>query len=143
MTVLSLDTNVLIDLGEGQAAVRQSFSRARDDERKLVMSALVWEELRFGMLRRSTSRRNAIAAQLLNGVTIVPFEESDANESARLRAELEGRGERIGGYDCLIAGHALARGWTMVTANTREFSRVPGLSLVDWRKPESNSHQGT
>ncbi len=52
--------------------------------------------------------------------------------TARLRAELAGQGAPIGPMDTLIAGHALSRGYTLVTGNVREFIRVPGLSVVDW-----------
>lgn len=49
-----------------------------------------------------------------------------------VRADLEARGERIGAYNVLIAGMALARGHTLVTHNVREFSRVRGLPIEDW-----------
>ena len=49
-----------------------------------------------------------------------------------MRTALELRGTPIGPYDVLIAGHALRHGATLVTANTREFSRVPGLMVEDW-----------
>jgi tRNA(fMet)-specific endonuclease VapC len=47
---------------------------------------------------------------------------------------LESRGTPIGPYDLLIAGQALQRGLTVVTANTSEFSRVSGLGWVDWTR---------
>ena len=43
-----------------------------------------------------------------------------------------GRDLTIGFYDVLIAGQALARGWTVVTANVREFSKASGLKVIDW-----------
>jgi tRNA(fMet)-specific endonuclease VapC len=49
-----------------------------------------------------------------------------------VRAALEKSGTPIGPYDLLIAGQALARGLTVVTANVGEFGRVPGLETVDW-----------
>ncbi len=52
-----------------------------------------------------------------------------ARESARIRAILEAQGQTIGPYDILLAGHALAVGLVLVTANTTEFSRVPELEL--------------
>jgi len=53
-------------------------------------------------------------------------------EAAKIRAVLEKRGKGIGPYDTLIAGHALAAGARLVTANTREFGRAPGLKLENW-----------
>ena len=55
--------------------------------------------------------------------------------SATVRANLRRRGLNIGAYDLLIAGQALARGWTVVTANTREFARIEGLNVIDWTAP--------
>ena len=55
-----------------------------------------------------------------------------ANASGVIRADLEGRGARIGAYDVLIAGIALARGHVLATHNVREFGRVTGLQIEDW-----------
>ena len=55
-----------------------------------------------------------------------------AERSSVIRANLEGRGERIGAYDILIAGIALARGCVLATHNVREFGRVVGLRVEDW-----------
>jgi len=63
---------------------------------------------------------------------MAPFEATDAESAGRLRATLSGRGEMIGAYDLLIAGQGLARDWTVVTANTREYARVDGLRLETW-----------
>jgi tRNA(fMet)-specific endonuclease VapC len=70
---------------------------------------------------------------LLKTVHEVPFESGAAREAARIRALLESQGQPIGPYDVLLAGQALALSLILVTANTKEFSRVPGLSLEDWQ----------
>lgn len=70
--------------------------------------------------------------QLLDTVHQVDFGGSAAKVAARIRAELESRGEMIGPYDILIAGHALSLGHTLITSNANEFARVPGLSWEDW-----------
>jgi tRNA(fMet)-specific endonuclease VapC len=69
---------------------------------------------------------------LLKTIWEIPFDPDAARESARLRALLESQGQPIGPYDTLLAGQALARSLILVTANTREFSRVPGLTLENW-----------
>ena len=69
---------------------------------------------------------------LSEGFERVPFDLEDASEAGEIRAFLEMRGEPIGHYDILIAAQARRRGATLVTANTREFERVPGLLVVDW-----------
>jgi tRNA(fMet)-specific endonuclease VapC len=63
---------------------------------------------------------------------VLPFYEPAALHSAEIRANLERRGQRIGGYDALIAGHARSVGLVVVTGNLREFERVEGLRCEDW-----------
>ena len=66
------------------------------------------------------------------GVDVLPFESEDAAHAGDIRAHLESKGTPIGPYDCLIAAQARRRGATLVTANRREFERVPGLMVADW-----------
>jgi len=47
---------------------------------------------------------------------------------------LEKLGKPIGPYDLLIAATALANGLVLVTHNTREFMRIPGIQLEDWEQ---------
>jgi tRNA(fMet)-specific endonuclease VapC len=70
---------------------------------------------------------------LLSTVWEIPFDANAARESARVRALLEAQGQPIGPYDVLLAGQALAHALILVTDNTREFSRVPGLTLENWK----------
>ena len=70
---------------------------------------------------------------LLRTVHEIAFESTAAKEAARIRALLESQGQPIGPYDLLLAGQALAGSLILVTANTGEFSRVPGLTSEDWQ----------
>lgn len=63
---------------------------------------------------------------------VLPFDEAAADRYADIRARLEIEGRMIGDRDCMIAGIALSKGLAVVTRNTREFRRVPGLRVVDW-----------
>lgn len=69
----------------------------------------------------------------LKNIQHVPFDSDAAAAAARIRIELEKRGVMIGPLDMLIAGTALSRGAALVTNNGAEFSRVPGLRIIDWR----------
>lgn len=69
---------------------------------------------------------------LLQTLPLVSFQANCAQEAARIRAFLESQGQSIGPYDLLLAGQAFALSLILVTSNTREFSRVPGLALEDW-----------
>ena len=91
-------------------------------------------ELRYGFAksdRREHSER--LLEQFLGlGIEVLPFETEDAVHAGDIRAQLESVGTPIGPYDCLIAAQARRRGVALVTLNTREFARVPGLIVTDW-----------
>ena len=63
---------------------------------------------------------------------VLPFDAEAAAHAADIRAVLEKKGQTIGGYDVLIAGHARSRGLIVVTGNLREFRRVEGLRCENW-----------
>ena len=69
---------------------------------------------------------------VLGSIEVYPLEEPADHAYAALRASLEKRGIVIGPNDMLIAAHALALDHTVVTANRREFSRIPGLRVENW-----------
>ncbi len=68
---------------------------------------------------------------------VVEFNDDDGRSAGRVRARLKKLGTPIGPYDTQIAGQALVRGLTLVTHNTREFSRVEGLQIEDWLADQS------
>ena len=88
-------------------------------------------ELYYGAHKSQQTARNL---ELLDRMAFetVPFDAGDARAAGAVRSQLEAAGRPIGPYDLLIAGQALARGLTLVTANTREFQRVNGLDCEDW-----------
>ncbi len=73
---------------------------------------------------------------VLGAIEVLPFEAPADRAYGRLRARLERQGKPIGGNDMLIAAQVLALGYTMVTDNEREFSRIPDLACENWlRRP--------
>jgi tRNA(fMet)-specific endonuclease VapC len=137
LSALMLDTNCLISLVRATPKqVTERYLAALASQVELRTSVISLFEFRYGMER---SQRHALQESalesLLTVVAATPFEQQDAARAATLKAILADRGTPIGGYDLLIAGQALARGWTVVTANTREFARVPGLTVEDWSRP--------
>ena len=137
--ILSLDANTAIELLRGQRPrVRQRMTDAELRGDKLVMSAIVLYELAFGaMASLRTEHHVAELERFLNEVEVEPWSPEDAVAAAKIATNLERQGQRIGVLDTLIAGQALNRGWTVVTANTREFGRVDGLAVEDWSAPQA------
>jgi tRNA(fMet)-specific endonuclease VapC len=134
--VIHLDTNAAIALlNDRQPAVRTRFDEARAAHTPLALSIVVYHELMYGAAASERRRENEhkIALFVAAGRLDVPaFEQGDAQDAADIRAHLRRLGAPIGPYDVLIAGQARRAGATLVTANSREFERVPGLTVSDW-----------
>lgn len=132
-----LDTNVLVDiLNKRHPFVRQRYETELGSGRQIVVSSLAAHELMFGaLISPQPDRHTEQARRLLNDHDIAEWSPSDAYAAARLRAQLRREGRTTGSFDTLLAGQALNRGWTLVTANTREFSRIDGLAIEDWSLP--------
>lgn len=128
-----LDTNVLSDFARGERAV---MARLRQEAPlQLAVSVITEMEVEYGLARNpglAPRVREAMQA-LLTTVSVLPFEREDARVAAQLRASLNHQGTPIGAYDLLLAACALRRGLKIVTHNAREFVRVGGLGLEDWR----------
>ncbi len=130
-----LDTNAVVALLRNKPAeVREKYRKAESSGDYLAVSSVVLFELWYGVEKSDRVRENTERLRiLLSGeLDLVDFDDEDAQTAGRVRAELEKAGTPIGAYDVLIAGQALRRGLTVVTANTSEFSRVNGLSWEDW-----------
>jgi tRNA(fMet)-specific endonuclease VapC len=102
----------------------------------IVLCSVVVAELLFGVERSEPAHRANTALrveQLRRQFISLPFDDAAAEAYGRIRMDLAARGQTIGGNDMLIAAIALANGCTLVTHNTAEFSRVPGLVIEDWQ----------
>jgi len=98
-----------------------------------AISAITLAELSCGVGKSSKVEQNKLALGLfLAPFELLPFSTNAAFSYGSIRQKLKLRGEIIGGYDLLIAAHALAEGLTLVTNNLTEFSRVDGLSVENW-----------
>ena len=99
----------------------------------IVISSVTVGELEYGAAKsRWGDRTRQTLYAFLSSFEILPFEESDAIAFGKLRAALVLAGTPIGAYDAMIGAQALARGLTVVTHNTGEFSRIRGLEMVEW-----------
>lgn len=137
--MICLDTNAVIDvLNNASSLVRLRIHRTIGMDRHIAISSIVLFELRYGAMKSARPERNVrrIADFLVGPIAVLPFEPGDAEEAGDIRAAVERAGASIGPYDLLIAAQARRRGALLVTANTREFARVPGLDIEDWAKPD-------
>jgi tRNA(fMet)-specific endonuclease VapC len=99
-----------------------------------AISTITTYELYTGIEKCSSPAKELARVRLLiTTVKELSFDGPAATEAARIRALLEARGWMIGPYDVLLAGQALSSGLTLVSANIREFRRVPTLSVESWQ----------
>jgi tRNA(fMet)-specific endonuclease VapC len=128
-----LDTNACIDFLTGRFPEVGERILASDPE-DLCLSSVVVAELRYGADKSQRRAENHGRIDVLIGdVRCVDFDLAAAAVSGRIRAELERTGKPIGPYDLLIAAHALSLGLILVSDNLKEFRRVEGLAIENWR----------
>ena len=102
--------------------------------RDLCISSVTYGELVYGIQKSSAPEKNRIAVtQILLGIRILSFDGKAAEHFGDIFADLERKHQRIGDRDMMISGHARSLGYTLVTNNVREFSRVDGLLYEDWK----------
>ncbi len=126
-----LDTNICIYLiNRRPPQVLQRLQGFGPDD--LALSAITGAELLFGVAKSGSQRNHDALAKFLLPFPMLPFDEAAMRAYGPLRAGLQARGQPIGSMDTLIAAHALALDAVLVTHNTAEFARVPGLQVEDW-----------
>lgn len=127
-----LDTNVVSDLvrqPHGSVASRVTAL----EQGSFGISVVVAAELRYGAERSGSLRLRRQLDAVLSAIETLPLNAPADRHYGAIRSELERIGRPIGHNDLLIAAHARSLGTTLVTNNTREFGRVPGLDIEDWR----------
>lgn len=130
-----LDTDICIyTINEKPAAVLRAF-RAHEAA-GLGISSVTAAELFFGVARTGSQRNLTALRQFLGTLEIAAFDAAAAEVCGSVRAWLATQRTPIGPYDALIAAHAQAIGVTLVSNNTREFERVPGLRVENWALQE-------
>lgn len=129
---LMLDTNICIYIIKRQPeSVLNRFLDYQVGE--IGISSITLAELRYGVYKSRNPEKNAKALDgFILPLELLSFGEDAARAYGEIRAVLAMAGTPIGSMDMLIAAHALAQGVTLVTNNTSEFSRVPGLMLANW-----------
>lgn len=125
-----LDANAVIALLNDKGSKTSKRAR-RHRPGDIGIPAIVAHELFYGAFKSKRSQHNVALMEGLQ-FEVLEFDKEDARQSGELRAFLADKGIPIGPYDVLIAGQARARDMTLITSNTSEFRRVPGLRIEDW-----------
>ena len=103
------------------------------DPQDVCVSSVTYAELVHGVEKSAAVEKNRLALSiLLANIEILDFDVDAADCYGKIRANLEKKGTPIGPLDMMIAGHAMSMGYTVVTNNVKEFSRVPDLKIENW-----------
>lgn len=129
-----LDTNVCVDfLNRRFPSVTERIRSSPPED--LCVSSVVVAELRYGADRSQKAAENHDRLDVLTAeVQCLDFDLAAASVYGRIRAALEAQGTPVGPYDMMIAAHAVSQGLVLVTDNEREFQRVFGLRIENWRR---------
>lgn len=127
-----LDTNICIALIKRKPLqVLKRLTAYKVGE--IGISAVTLAELEFGVAKSQHAEKNQAALEeFVLPLEVADFDREAARVYGRVRATLEKKGTPIGALDVMIGSHALALGVTLATHNTKEFSRIKGLTVVDW-----------
>jgi tRNA(fMet)-specific endonuclease VapC len=130
--IFLLDTNVcVVYLNQPQSKVADQLHLLHPHD--LAVCSVVKAELFFGAMKSQRPEQTLQKQQgFLAAFSSLSFDDHAALIFGNVRANLQRQGNPIGPYDLQIAAIALANDLTLVTHNTREFSRIDGLRLVDW-----------
>jgi tRNA(fMet)-specific endonuclease VapC len=128
-----LDTNVCVDfLNRRYPSVTERIRTSSPED--LCLSSVVVAELRYGADRSERRAENHERLDVLTAeIQCLDFDLEAARVYGRIRSALESEGAPIGPYDMMIAAHALSQGLILVTDNEREFRRISGLEIENWR----------
>ncbi len=129
--MILLDTNIciyIINMRPPEVLAR--FREYRLGE--IGVCSVVAAELAYGVTKSRSARNRSALEMFLAPLEVLPFNEAAVWAYGDLRASLEREGQPIGALDTMIAAHALSVDAPLVTHNTREFARVPGLRLENW-----------
>jgi tRNA(fMet)-specific endonuclease VapC len=127
-----LDTDACIALIKNRpVSMRNRLSLLTPEE--VGISGIVAAELWFGVANSQKKKKNESALKdFLEVVTLLDWPCEASALYGRVRAQLQQQGTPIGAMDLLIASHALFIDTILVTNNTRQFERVPGLKVENW-----------
>ena len=128
MTYL-LDTSACVDyFRRSNSLVRRWLTFI--NQRSVIVCSVVRSELLVGIRKKSTEQQRLVLMDFLTTFESIPFDDAATEIYADIRADLERKGQTIGPYDMQIAAIAVLHGATLVTGNTKEFSRIPELQYL-------------
>lgn len=135
--MIVLDTDVVSDLMRPRPSSSLVARLAEIPVTEQSTTSVTIGELAYGANRVERPELYERAMRLLSGVPVLSFDQDAAEHYGRIRSDLERSGTRLADPDLRIAATVLAHQATLVTGNTRHFTRVPGLTVHNWLRSPS------
>jgi tRNA(fMet)-specific endonuclease VapC len=130
MSGFMLDTGTVSFALRGQGHVARHLLDHRPSE--ISISSVTLAELRYGADMKRSRKLHGLIDTFVEAVVVLPFDQTAADHFGTVAATLARQGVPIGDFDTLIAAHAVATRLTLVTNNTKHFSRVASLTIENW-----------
>ncbi|MBU1170694.1 MAG: type II toxin-antitoxin system VapC family toxin [Proteobacteria bacterium] len=129
-----LDTNIVSYWMRGDEQIISKMQSCRPCE--LAISTITVAEILFGIEKSSSRKKERMNKldHIRSLIEIIPFDVVAAEQYGKIRSYLEKNGISISERNTQIASIALAYGRVVITHNTKEFKRVPGLVVEDWKE---------
>ena len=128
----SLDTNIIIRLLRNEAAVNASFDKAVGRKEAVAISPFVDYEMRRGFYYCPAQAKEQLYLSLCKRYPVGEMTPAIWKRGASIYAGLRRRGFTVKDADILIAAFCIVNGYTLVTANTKDFENIDGLRLINW-----------
>lgn len=129
-----IDASILIESERGRLDLDRHLTPRQQEE--FFLSVITASELLHGVHRavqpEARTKRSAFVEAILERFPLLPVDLNTARAHAQVWATLAAVGMMIGPHDLWLAATCIAHGLTMVTANVREFTRIPGLAVEVW-----------
>jgi len=130
--IYMLDTNICAFIIRNKPQYIKQKLKTVEEKHEIALSSIVVAELLFGAQKKKSQKLTKIIHTFIDNFTIYDFDKQASFEYAKIRTQLEAKGEIIGANDLLISSHAKSLGAVLVTNNTKEFERIDDLNIEDW-----------
>ena len=128
--IYMLDTDTVSLIVRNHSSVIRNLIKHEDDE--ICISVITYAELSYGLEKKGSSRLFDEVSLIMKKLSIINFNDSQAELYGKIRVELEKSGTPLGDMDILIAAAALSTGAILVSHNKKHFSKIKGINIEDW-----------
>ena len=131
MSGYAVDTNIISLMLRGNKALQERVYREANSS-SVIIPTIVYYEIKRGLIDYHAPVKLAAFERLCAMLGVDGMDVDMIDKAAEIYAALKKAGRLIEDSDILIAASCLARGYTLITDNTRHFDRVDGLNIINW-----------